>query len=137
MAVTCRGWCSRGRRAEDGKIPQRYPVQEIPEAGYLKRTVKNLLDSDGTLLIAFGNLGDGTVRIPGLCRKYQKLLMVLDGMEYPPPQAGKVAAEFVRRHGIVRLYVTGPRASREPRGYQYTYEAVTVMLRALEYYVDP
>jgi hypothetical protein len=24
----CGGWCPRGRRAEDGPIPDRYPLQE-------------------------------------------------------------------------------------------------------------
>ena len=28
------GWCPKGRRAEDGVIPDRYPLMETPEADY-------------------------------------------------------------------------------------------------------
>src|SRR5207247_378339 len=30
--VPCGGWCPRGRRAEDGAIPDRYPLLEPPTA---------------------------------------------------------------------------------------------------------
>jgi len=47
----CGGWCPTGRRAEDGRIPDRYPVAELPDGGYPARTVRNLLESDGTLIL--------------------------------------------------------------------------------------
>jgi hypothetical protein len=32
------GWCPRGRRAEDGDIPERYPLTETPSEDYAERT---------------------------------------------------------------------------------------------------
>jgi hypothetical protein len=46
------GWCPRGRRAEDGPIPERYPLRETPTAEYRVRTDWNERDSDGTLILA-------------------------------------------------------------------------------------
>ena len=41
--VPCGGWCPNGREAEDGAIPERYPVHELAEGGYDERTLKNVL----------------------------------------------------------------------------------------------
>jgi hypothetical protein len=32
------GWCPRGRRAEDGRIPAGYPLEETPSPRYPQRT---------------------------------------------------------------------------------------------------
>ncbi len=33
LGLLCGGWCPRGRKAEDGVIPGRYPLSETPSAG--------------------------------------------------------------------------------------------------------
>ena len=43
------GWCPKGRRAEDGVIPDRYLLVETPERNDQTRTRRNIEDSDGTL----------------------------------------------------------------------------------------
>lgn len=40
--VSCGGWCLSGRRAEDGVIPARYPVEELEGGAYRQRTRKNV-----------------------------------------------------------------------------------------------
>ncbi|HOW77406.1 MAG TPA: putative molybdenum carrier protein [Candidatus Competibacteraceae bacterium] len=54
------GWCPKGRRAEDGRIPDRYPLSETPERNYQTRTGRNIEDSDGTLILNLGTLEGGT-----------------------------------------------------------------------------
>jgi len=48
------GYCPKGRRAEDGVIPEQYPMVELgsPESYY--RTEKNVIESDGTLILNKG-----------------------------------------------------------------------------------
>jgi len=48
------GYCPKGRLAEDGTIPEKYPMIELdsPESYY--RTEKNVQDSDGTLILNKG-----------------------------------------------------------------------------------
>jgi len=46
------GWCPSRREAEDGLIPDRFQLTEMPEGGgYLERTKANFQDSDATLII--------------------------------------------------------------------------------------
>jgi hypothetical protein len=60
LGVNAGGWCPEGRLAEDGVIPDIYPLKELPMAGYRQRTKKNVIDSDGTLIIYFGFPTGGT-----------------------------------------------------------------------------
>src|SRR5262245_48879825 len=46
------GWCPKGRRAEDGQIPERYALEETPSTNYLQRTEWNVRDSDATVIIS-------------------------------------------------------------------------------------
>lgn len=48
--VPCGGWCPADRSAEDGSIPDRYPLTPLPVGGYRARTLKNVEDSDGTVI---------------------------------------------------------------------------------------
>jgi hypothetical protein len=50
----CGGWCPKGRKAEDGPIPARYPLKEMDGPAYRLRTERNVRDSDGTLILFFG-----------------------------------------------------------------------------------
>ena len=43
------GWIPKGRITEDGPLPDKYQLQEMPTSSYPKRTEQNVIDSDGTL----------------------------------------------------------------------------------------
>src|SRR5262245_9804382 len=65
LGVDCGGWCPPGRLAEDGRIPDRYPVIEMHETefegdGYAARTRRNVEISDGTLILCVGPPSGGT-----------------------------------------------------------------------------
>jgi hypothetical protein len=107
------GWCPKGRRAEDGKIPAAYDLKETASGGYGERTGKNVEDSDGTLVIYTGKLSGGTLLTAALCRKRGKPLFLLNTED-----AGKgVKAEFLRwieENEIETLNVAGKRGSEGP-----------------------
>jgi Circularly permutated YpsA SLOG family len=50
--LSCGGWCPKGRKAEDGPIDQKYPLNETPSASYIQRTEWNVRDSDATILFS-------------------------------------------------------------------------------------
>ena len=58
------GWCPQGRLAEDGIIPDNYPLTELPGADYCQRTRKNVIDSDGSVIIYFGKPAGGLKNAP-------------------------------------------------------------------------
>jgi len=53
------GWIPKGRLTEEGPLPDRYQLQGMPMSSYPKRTERNVLDLDGTLIIAHGKLTSG------------------------------------------------------------------------------
>lgn len=120
----CGGWCPEGRLAEDGRIPDRYPVQELPGGGYRQRTERNVQASDATVIIYFGFLAGGTEQTLEICLKERKPYLLLDGLEVDPERAAHRIEAFVRDVGGDILNVAGPRASGEPRAQGYTVSAI-------------
>lgn len=130
------GWCPRGRRAEDGPIPEQFGLQETGRDDYATRTRWNVRDSDGTLLVGFGPLTGGSALTAAACRALGRPLLVLDaergGPEADPFRADDLAdapadrqaeplAEqlddtlaFIAAHRIEVLNVAGPRESEAP-----------------------
>lgn len=50
----------KGRKTEDGILPEKYQLKEMPTASYRKRTEKNVVESDGTLILSHGKLTGGS-----------------------------------------------------------------------------
>jgi hypothetical protein len=121
LGVLCGGWCPEGRKAEDGRIPARYPLQELPGAGTTERTRKNVEDSDATLIITFGPATGGPAQTIEFCREFGKPHLIIDAAIMLLEAAACQAIEFVKGTGAQRLNVAGPRASAEPRSYGYAY----------------
>ena len=101
----CGGWCPAGRKAEDGPIPARYPPQDLPGAGYLQRTRKNVEGSDGTLIVTFGAATVGTLRTVQFCQQLGKLHLVIDASQTSESSAAAEIARFVKEREIKVLNV--------------------------------
>jgi len=43
------GYVPKGRLAEDGQVPDKYPMTETGSKDYKVRTKRNIIESDGTL----------------------------------------------------------------------------------------
>lgn len=126
--VPCGGWCPEGRLAEDGPIPDRYPLQEVKAGGYRQRTLQNINDSDGTVVFYFGRPRGGTEVTLYFCIKKGKPYQLIDAAEMPPGRAAELIRAFVSEFGISALNVAGPRASEEPRAYPYALEVIGAVI---------
>lgn len=122
--VDCGGWCPAGRKAEDGAIPARYPLDELAGGDYLARTRRNVEDSDGTVIIYFARPGGGTERTLEHCITAGRPYLLLDATELAPARAAARIDEFAGGLSARRLNFAGPRASGERRAYAWTYDAV-------------
>jgi hypothetical protein len=129
--LECGGWCPAGRRAEDGPIPQRYPLRELPATDYAQRTRRNVQDSDGTVVITFGDLSGGTALTARCAHALQRPLLVIDGRSKNPQQALAELLEFIRTHRLRALNFAGPRASGAPDGAAFTRELVLALSASL------
>src|SRR3954447_23558628 len=78
LGIPCGGWCPKGRKAEDGPIPERYPLTETPSGSYSQRTRWNVRDADATLILTWGQPTSGTLLTVNACRGTDKPHLVLD-----------------------------------------------------------
>ncbi len=125
----CGGWSPEGRTAEDGAIAERYPVVELPGAGYRQRTKQNVLDSDGTLVIFFGELAGGTLETVRFCEQLGKPALVCDGEKKSPDSIASEARSFAESNGIASLNVAGPRESTHPGARAFAAKVIAAVIR--------
>jgi len=126
----CGGWCPEGRRAEDGVIPTRYPLRELPGAGYRQRTRRNVRDSDATLIVTFGTPSGGTAATLDDCRRLGRPSLVVDADDCGIDQAVARLAAFVDSYRVGVLNVAGPRASGHPTAHDTACAIVSRYLKA-------
>ena len=131
LGVECGGWCPAGRLAEDGIIPERYPVIEMEDGGYAERTTQNVVDSDGTLIISNGEPMGGTRETIERCIENDKRYLIIDYREMSTAEAKKKALKFLQNRHIRCLNVAGPRASQWSEGHALTYQITSAILRRI------
>ena len=124
----CGGWCPPGRAAEDGVIPANYPLAEMPSGSYRERTMRNVVDSDATLVIYFGQLHGGTEQTVLDCIRHKKHYKLIDATEVAPARAAELAAQFIHSCDVSVLNVAGPRASHASDARRYTVETIGCLL---------
>jgi putative molybdenum carrier protein len=131
LGVECGGCCPAGRLAEDGIIPERYPVIELEDGGYAERTAQNVMDSDGTLIISNDEPMGGTRETIERCIEKGKPYLIIKHREMSTPEAKGKALKFLQNRHIRRLNVAGPRASQWPEGHALTYQIMSAILRRI------
>ena len=119
QGTDCGGWCPEGRLSEEGPIPAKYPVVELPGAGYRDRTLQNVLDSDGTVIIHDGDLEGGTRLTWVFCERHGRPSVLIDASALGHEQAVAALVEFVLGNDVRVLNVAGPRASKWPGAFGY------------------
>lgn len=110
VGIPCGGWCPRGRRAEDGRIPARFPLQECSSRNYAVRTRLNVVESDGTLILTRGSLSGGTALTDSIARELGKPCLVIDLVAEFDAQP---VEEWIAENRIRTLNVAGPRESQQ------------------------
>lgn len=114
------GWVPKGRIAEDGVIPSRYVLKEMPTDVYAARTEKNILDSDGTLILFHGQLSGGSALTKDLAEKHKRPCLSIDLNQIPAFKAAAMISTWITLHHVKTLNVAGPRASNDPDIYKKT-----------------
>ncbi|MBL8810951.1 MAG: putative molybdenum carrier protein [Planctomycetaceae bacterium] len=132
------GWCPGDRRAEDGQVPEKYPLQETASRSYAVRTEWNVRDSDGTLILVLDRISSGTKLTLDSARNQNKPVFV----EYLAPARGRgllsdensaddqipSVVDWLRRHKIRILNVAGPRGSSSVEVYPKAFSFMTQLL---------
>ena len=121
------GWIPKGRMTEDGALPDKYQLQEMPTKSYPKRTEKNILESDGTLIVSHGTITGGTALTRKLAKKHVKPWFHINLDKTSSSDVSALLQDWFQENDIQTLNVAGARASKDPE----IYEAVMSLLGSL------
>lgn len=111
------GWIPKGKLTEDGPLPAKYRLKEMPTKSYPKRTEQNVIDSDGTLIISRGPLTEGSAYTQKMALKHARRFLHIDLNEIPVSFAASEIVQWLFENDIEILNVAGPRASKDPEIY--------------------
>ena len=118
------GWIPRGRFTENGPLPDKYHLQEMPAASYPERTEKNVLDSDGTVIFSRGPLNGGSKLTAEMAEKHGKPWLHVDLRKVHALKASTDLHAWIVRERVRVLHVAGPEESIEPGIYNDVYQAI-------------
>ncbi len=123
------GWIPKGRKTEDGLLPDKYHLDEMPTASYPKRTEKNILDSDGTAIFSRGKLTGGSALTRKLAKQHDKPWDHVDLDQMDEVIAADIIAGWIQRNDIRVLNVAGSSASKDPRIHDFVMGILTRVLK--------
>ena len=127
--INCGGWCPAGRLDEFGKIPDHYPIQELQGGSFTERTLQNVKDSDGTVVVYCDHLRGGTAQTVRFCLELKRPHELIDASQISTEGAAKLIRDFVDKNKINILNVAGPRQSEWPEVYAYASRALSAFLK--------
>lgn len=109
------GYVPRGRLSEDGPVPERYQMTELPTQDYPTRTRRNIETTDGTVVLLYGTPRprSGTALTISLCRKLRRPCIVLD-LQQPVERNAAALRRWLLQAGVKILNVAGSRESSAP-----------------------
>jgi hypothetical protein len=115
LGIPCGGWCTQGRIAEDGIIPERYPLNEIPQGAYRACTRRNVEEAKTTLVLCWSRVAAGSLFTIRFCQWLQKLVGIVDLSKTDTRDLSVLQVrEMLDDLNWPSLQVTGPRESEVP-----------------------
>ena len=130
LGLPAGGWCPRGRRAEDGPIDPRYPLQETHSPYYPVRTEKNVLEADGTMILTRGKPRGGTALTLKLARFNKRPYLVIDLEKGADKEA---LWQWGKGNHIAVLNVAGPREGEAPGIYSQAFGFLKEALKGYKF----
>lgn len=122
------GWLPKGRKAENGIVPETYTdFQVMTRGGYPMRTEQNVIDSDGTIIFTYGKLAGGSSLTKKFAVKNNRpwLHIDLDAEDKPVLKI----KDWVIEWDIKVLNVAGKSAGKAPTIYNQVKEIIAEVLR--------
>jgi hypothetical protein len=123
------GWIPKGRKTEDGRLPDEYRLLETTSIDYSQRTELNVVDSDGTLIFSHGSLTGGSALTQELARKHRQPCLHIDLDYVSNSKAAEIISSWLDAREIKTLNVAGPRLSRDPKIYEAAKEVLWTVIR--------
>ncbi|MEA1967873.1 MAG: putative molybdenum carrier protein [Thermodesulfobacteriota bacterium] len=130
MSITYGGWLPKGRKAEDGKVPEKYTaMQELSRGGYPKRTEQNVIDSDGTVIFTYGKLSTGSALTAKFAKQHKKIYLHINLNDIKDPV--QIIQEWIMENDIKVLNVAGRSESKAPGIYDEVKNIIKNVLKTV------
>ena len=107
------GWCYRDRKTDGGVLAEHYNVKEIDNPSYFERLEKNIIDSEGTVVLTYGRRVLGYKAVRDLAVQHNKPLLDVNLGEHSLDNAISLIRDWITKHGINTIYFTGSKTGLE------------------------
>ena len=104
------GYCPRNRKAEDGRVPDLYDLQEMDTDDYRIRTRRNVAFAHATVVFYYDVLDGGSLLTVKFCHELRTQCLVVD-LKSTRPMGIK---SFLKSTKPKTLNVAGNRESKSP-----------------------
>jgi hypothetical protein len=108
------GWTYKRRRTENDELPEQYNIKQIANPSYFERLEKNILCSDGTVILTYGQLISGTKATKDLADKHSKRFLLLDLNECTLSHVVSSIRKSMDKHKIEEIFFTGSKPIASP-----------------------
>jgi len=108
------GWCYRNRKTDGGVLPEHYNVKEIENPSYFERLEKNVIDSEGTVVLTYGQMVVGSKAVKDVADKCNKPLLNVNLDGHSLDQTVTLIRKWMTEHEIDTIYFTGSKTGRGP-----------------------
>lgn len=140
QSIEIGGFCPKGRRAEDGPIPAKYPLRETATPHYDERTIKNVAFSSATVIFnRERRLSPGTALTLNAAKTHHKPVLLCTGLTFGEQalhEQSHLLLDWLVEQQPKILNVAGNRESTQPGIYafvfaclQRTYQLAATMTR--------
>lgn len=129
LGISIGGYVTKGRRAEDGRVPDTYPLIELGTSDYPTRTERNIIESSATLLFTIQGLNGGSLLTQQLAKKHGKPCKRINLDKCGDNVAAEEINEWLKDNSIEILNIAGSRESKAP-GVVYN-RVKTILIKAM------
>jgi len=114
LGIPHEGWTYRHRKTENGEIPEKYNVKQIAYPSYFERLEKNIIASEGTVILTYGQLVRGSSATKDLAHKHNKPCLLLELNECTLNHAISSIRKWMDNHEIGEIFFTGSKPIASP-----------------------
>ncbi|MDJ0819025.1 MAG: putative molybdenum carrier protein [Desulfobacterales bacterium] len=112
LEIPHEGWCYRNRKTDTGVLPSHYNVKEIENPSYFERLEKNIIDSDGTVVLTYGQMPVGSKAVRNLADGHNKPLLNVNLGTHSLDDTVSLIREWMAKHEIETIFFTGSKTGR-------------------------
>ena len=114
LEIPHEGWTYKRRRTENDELPEQCNIKQIANPSYFERLEKNIIDSDGTVVLTYGQLIRGSQATKDLSNQHNKPYLPLDPSESTHSHIVSSIRKWMDNHKIEKIFFTGSKPIASP-----------------------